>query len=192
MKIWGSNNTRLKVVALIGLAAVSLIGCDRQEMPAAANDIAVDSVPAPQPSVEPTPPENWNDAYNYVNGVRIDTSYAELKQRFGKPLSEKRRGDNACGYIKTVVTYKGIRFTLDDDGDSNKVILIEITSPEWEMTPGVKVGMDIAQIRNKMGRNGSHRMDEVETLGYVDGDGYLTFQFTGGKDAVITRELNLC
>ena len=192
MRIWVSNSSWLKVVALIGLAAVLLMGCARPEISAPSNDIAVNSVPTPQPSVEPTPPENWNDAYNFVNGVRIGTSYAELKQRFGKPLSEKRRGENACGYIKTVVTYNGIRFTLDDSRESNIVILIEITSPEWEMTPGVKVGMDIAQIRNKMGRNGSHRKDEVETLGYVDGDGYLTFQFTGGKVAVITRELNLC
>ncbi|MBK9162698.1 MAG: hypothetical protein IPM21_02050 [Acidobacteria bacterium] len=161
-------------------------------MPAAANDIAVNSVPTPQPSVEPTPSETWNDAYNFVNGVRIGTSYAELKQRFGKPLSEKRGGENACGYIKTVVTYKGIRFTLDDSGESNIVILIEITSPEWEMTPGVRVGMDLSQVRSKMGRVGLHKIDEVETLGYADGDGFLTFQFTGGKVAVITRELNLC
>lgn len=60
------------------------------------------------------------------------------------------------------------------------------------MTPGVKVGMNIEQIRTKMGRDGLHRKDEVETLGYADGDGNLTFQFTGGKVAKITRDLNLC
>lgn len=108
------------------------IGCTRTELPAIANDLAVNSVPTPQSSVEQTPPENWNDAYNVVNGVRIGSSYAELKQHFGKPLSEKRRGENACGSAKTVATYKGIDFTLDDDGKSNIVVLIEIVSPEWE------------------------------------------------------------
>lgn len=94
---------------------------------------------------------------------------------------------------KTVAAYKGISFTLDDDNENNIVVLIEIVSPEWEMMPGVKTGMTLEQIRTKMGGDGIHRTDEeVESLGYADGDGYLTFQFAGGKVAKIIRELNLC
>lgn len=174
------------------LFAFMQIGCTRTELPAISNGLAVNSFPTREPPVEPTPPENWNDAQNVVNGIRIGSSYAELKQNFGKPLSERRSGENDCGSAKTVVAYKGIKFTLDDDGVTNHIVLIEITSSEWEMTPGVSVGMTLEQIRTKMGREGKYREDEAETLGYADGDGYLTFQFTGGKVAKITRELNLC
>ncbi len=81
---------------------------------------------------------------------------------------------------------------MDDNGESNLIVLIEITSSEWEMTPGVRVGMDIEQIRTIIESAGMHRIDEAETLIYADGNGYLTFQFAGGKVANITRDLNLC
>ncbi|MGE3468033.1 MAG: hypothetical protein AB7J13_14015, partial [Pyrinomonadaceae bacterium] len=61
------------------------------------------------------------------------------------------------------------------------------------MTPGVRTGMTLEQVRTKMGRNGMHKNDEeVESLVYADGDGYLSFQFAGGKVAKIIRELNMC
>lgn len=189
MRTWGSSSTRLIFAVCLGLAAVSLLGCARPEITTAVNDIAISSAPLP----ESTPTQDRNLINTEVNGIRQGSSYEDLKKNFGKPLSEKRGGENACGSDKTVVKYKGITFTLDNDGKRHFVVFIEITSPEWEMPPGVKVGMTLEQVRSKISREGKlYTEDEVETLGYADGDGYLTFQFTSGKVAKITRELNLC
>ena len=134
-----------------------------------------------------------NSVRNEVNGIAIGSSYGELVERFGKPRSEKKGGKNPCGSSKTVLRYYGIDFTTDDDGEQNIVVFIDITSPTWEIAPGIRTGFTIEEVRSKMGRNGIVTVEGgVEYLGYADGDGYLHFYLKNGRVTRITRELNMC
>lgn len=102
MKEWESTNSRLKVwficATFFALVAFLQIGCTRSEIPGTTlDDIPRNTVSSPNATTQPTPPKDWNDGYNFVNGIRIGSSYTELKQIFGKPVTEKRGGENACG-----------------------------------------------------------------------------------------------
>lgn len=158
------------------------------------NDRGVVATSTPPVSSQPDPSDQLrNTVRNEVNGIGIGSTYKELTKQFGKAVSEKKGGENPCGSRKTVLQYKGIAFTMDDDGENNFVVLIEITSPNWEIVPGIRTGFTVEQVRSKMGRNGMLTIDEgVEWLGYGDGDGYLRFYLKDGKVTKITRELNMC
>ena len=143
----------------------------------------------------PNPTDQYlNRARNEVNGVGIGTAYAEVLERFGKPVSIKTKGENPCGGRKTQVRFEGIEFSFDPHEEKkNIVVLIEITSPKWELSPGVRVGNSMDEVRDKMNGTGKHSKDAgFDVLGYGDGDGYLTFYFRDNKLIRITRDLNLC
>ena len=177
---------------LVFLLSFASLTCTAPTKIDSSNDLVIASTPTLL-NQNNAADQHLNTIQNEVNGIGIGASYKDLTERFGRPHSEKKGGKNPCGGSKTVLRYQGIAFTVDDDGENNIVVVIEVTSPTWEMVPGVRTGMTLEQIRTKMGRNGMHKNDEeVESLVYADGDGYLDFQFGGGKVVKITRELNMC
>lgn len=178
---------------LVILLSFASLTCTSSVKIDSSNELGVIAIPTPTASNQTNASEQiLNTVRNEVNGIGIGSSYKELTERFGKAFSEKKGGENPCGGTKTVLEYKGIAFTMDDSLESNIVVLIEIISPDWIIAPGVRTGMTLEQVRTKMGRDGMHKSDEVESLVYADGDGYLDFQLAGGTVAKITRELNLC
>ena len=172
------------------------IGCSSsaQDSVNADAEHSTNSAPIPIPTAEKTPGKMSNIVRNEVNGIAIGSTYDELTAKFGKPKSVKTGGTNPCGGEKTVISYEGIVFHLDKvESDPAIVVLIEITSPNWTIAPGINTGLTIAEVRAKMGHqaqllngNGS------EKLAYGDGDGWLEFYFDDGKLVRIRRDLNQC
>jgi len=175
------------------LLSYASLSCTAPTKIDSSNTLGIIATPAPTiPNQNTASDQVLNTVRNEVNGMGIGSSYKELTERFGKPHSKKIGGNNPCGSNKSVLQYNGIAFTMDDDGENNIVVVIEIISPNWELVPGVRTGMPLEQVRAVMGRNGIHTIKEVESLSYADGDGFLNFQFADGKVAKITRNLNMC
>ncbi len=155
--------------------------------------------PTPTPTITASAPpdlvdQRWNSVRNEVNGIGIADSYEEVIKAFGKPISVKRGGTNPCGENRTVLRFRGIEFTLDEEkAKSNIVVGIKISAAKWEIAPGVRVDFTIEEVRAKMGRLGSlSREKGTDVLSYGDGDGYLIYTFRKGKLVEILRDLNMC
>jgi hypothetical protein len=129
-----------------------------------------------------------------VKGVDIGASYQTVLRQLGKPLSNRKGGTNPCGGTKQVLRYSGLKITLDEDEDKqNIVVLIEVTSPKWEVASGVSIGASLENVRAKFSQ--SHDLSKesgFDVLTYSDGDGALTFYFRNKKLVKVTRDLNLC
>lgn len=130
-----------------------------------------------------------------VKGVDIGASYQTALRQLGKPLSSKKGGTNPCGNTKLMLRYPGLTLTFDADenGQNFIVVKIEITSPNWEVAPQVKVGVSLKDVKAKFvqtdkpeGKSG------LEKLSYFVTDGYANFYFRGKKLIKIAWELNLC
>lgn len=179
------------IVFVFGSIGCSFSVQERVNVDAASS---TNSAPIPVATAEKTPGKMSNIVRNEVNGIAIGSTYDELIVKFGKPESIKTGGTNPCGGEKTVISYEGIVFHLDKvESDPAIVVLIEITSPNWTIAPGINTGLTIAEVRAKMGRQGQLKNGNgVERLTYGDGDGLLEFYFYEGKLVRIRRELNLC
>ncbi len=155
----------------------------------------VKAASTPPPSVPRNPrQESLNTFRNEVNGIAIGSTYEDVRAQFGGARSIKKGGTNPCGGKKSVLHYSGISFTMDrDESGRSIVVLIEITSPSWEIAPGIRPGFTVEEVRTKMGQADDLIMeDSAGTLWYADGDGYLTFVFKKGKLVRILRDLNQC
>ncbi|MGD9590405.1 MAG: hypothetical protein AB7Q37_15570 [Pyrinomonadaceae bacterium] len=189
--------TNLSVIILLIISTLGLTGCSNGTQHAVSLDEKPSSNAKPTPPVaqaETTPDENLNTFKNEVNGIAIGSTYDELIGKFGKPEATKKGGTNPCGGEKTVISYKGIVFHLDKiESDRAIVVLIEITSPEWVIAPGVSTGLDLSAVRAKMERLGRLEIENgSKKLIYGDGDGWLEFYFDNEKLVKIRRDLNQC
>jgi hypothetical protein len=130
-----------------------------------------------------------------VKGVDIGAKYQTVLRQLGKPLSSKKRGTNPCGNTKLVLRYSGLTITFDDDGSGRNfiVVVIEVTSPKWEVAPGISVGASLADVQKKFSQTEAPTKEKgLENLSYFAGDGYANFYFRNKKLVKVAWELNLC
>lgn len=182
---------RFTVISSVLLFSVILIVNCVSSQP---NDVASKRAPVTDPDpthTSETKTDGWNTVRNDVNGIGIGSKYDDIVKIFGKPLSTRIDGENACGGKRTILAYDGITFDLDGDGSERIVVKIEITSTNWLINPGIRVGTSVEEVRSLMKDHG--RLDSSNTeIGYGDGDGYLTFQLKNGIVTKIRRSLNMC
>ena len=129
-----------------------------------------------------------------VKGIGIGTSYQTALRQFGKPLSNRKSGTNPCGGTKQTLRYSGLTITLDEGEDrQNIIVLIEVTSPKWEVASGIGVGASLKDMRAKFGQSGELSKElGFNVLTYFDGDGTANFYFRNKKLVKVNRDLNLC
>ena len=176
----------------------SFFGCSAQSQ----NLTNVVQTQTTKPSPTPLPlPNNTNSSedlppitFLVIKGVSLGTSYQTVIRQLGKPLSSKKGGTNPCGGTKQVLRYSGLTITLDEDEDrQNIVVLIEITSPKWEVTSGINTSASLEDVRAKFGQSDEPITESgLEILTYGDGDGYVKFYFRNKKLVKVERNLNLC
>lgn len=129
-----------------------------------------------------------------IKDVGIGTPYKNVLRQLGKPLSDKKGGENPCGGAKRILRYSGLKITLDEsENKQNIVVLIEVTSARWELSTRIKVGATLNNVQNKFNESGELTKESgFDVLTYLDGDGAVTFYFRNKKLVKIIRDLNLC
>lgn len=174
----------------------NLYGCSAQ------SQVLTNVAQAKPTDLSPTPtPANskvlstQRDTFPFeIKGVGIGASYQIVLRQLGKPLSSRKGGTNPCGGTKQVMRYSGLTITLDESEDEQSdVILIEVTSPKWEVASRISVGKSLEEVRAKFGQpDDATAKSDLEILAYFDGDGAVNFYFRKKKLVKITRDLNLC
>lgn len=139
-----------------------------------------------------------------VRGITLDSSYAEVQRRLGKPTRRKETpvsDSDECGLTgkEIELNYTGMKITLHKYQNSNtyKVTAMEITGSRWmrelRLTPGVTTA---THIRARFGRPGSdERSSTTRELGYtiVDGEQGIAFVFNrAGKLTKVGMSTWLC
>lgn len=130
-----------------------------------------------------------------VKGVDIGASYQTVLRQLGKPLLSRKGGTNPCGNTKLTLRYSGLTIILDDDGDGRNftVVAIEMTSPKWEIAPGISVGVSFTDVQAKFAQTENPTKENgLENLSYFVTDGYANFYFRNRKLIKVVWELNLC
>jgi len=131
-----------------------------------------------------------------VKGVDVSASYQTVLRQLGKPLSSRKGGTNPCGNTKLTLRYSGLTITLDDDdgdGRNFSVVAIEVTSPKWEVAPGISVGASLADVQAKFAQTEKPTKERgLENLSYFVAEGYANFYFRNKKLVKVIWEFNLC
>ena len=127
-----------------------------------------------------------------VNGVKIETTEAEVIQKLGKPLSRKKGvSNNECrGGSQVILHYPGLVFDLDIK-DKSGVAATTVTSPKWSFS-GIRIGASISEVEKKFGDGKAERKKGLDYLNYIVGDGFAEFVFQKGNLVKIYWEFNFC
>lgn len=125
-----------------------------------------------------------------VKGVGLGNSYAAVLRQLGRPVSSRREKieDEACSppYTSLTLSYKGavIEFVGDTRGRAFKVVSMEVTSPQYLITPRVKLGMSEQEVRSKLGEPWQVTNESgLQILNYVTkgNDGGAGLYFRNGR-----------
>jgi hypothetical protein len=99
-----------------------------------------------------------------VNGIRSGTSYRQVK-KLGKPLRVKIIGFDECaGQYRRVLYFRGLEVGLlgSKDGKRSSVISLTITTSNWTIAPGIKIGASRASLIQKFGKPVSEDTSRVD------------------------------
>ncbi len=130
-----------------------------------------------------------------VNGIRSGTKEKEITKLFGKPVRiwNDKVMDECTGGFHRTLSYDGIEFSLmsDERRHNYTVWQINLSSANWEIAPGLRVGDPISKVRELYGQPVSeekYRVDYVtkENLGLV------MFEHTDGIVIRVLMRETLC
>jgi hypothetical protein len=130
-----------------------------------------------------------------VKGIGLGATYIKITRRFGKPLSERDGGKDACSGEMLALRYPGLVFTLDGETSLRYYVTvsIEVTSPKYPFAPGIGVGASLAKVQAKFGRNGKRARDAGgQKLSYSIKDGFADFYFRKNKLVKAVLRMNPC
>jgi hypothetical protein len=131
-----------------------------------------------------------------VKGVDIGATTADVVSKLGNPKSSQKRGENPCGGAKLSYLYDGLLVDFDPDYNDEhfEVVAVEVTSQNWEIAPGILIGVSVKDVLTKFGRPAFFPEAETETstLGYWITDGGADFYFRDDRLVKVRWEENLC
>lgn len=92
-----------------------------------------------------------------VNGIASGTPYSTVIKKIGKPKSETGLADEideCTGGRGKVLSYDGFEINMmgDENGRKQTVLDMEITSPQWVTSTGIKIGATPQQVMAKYGK----------------------------------------
>ncbi|MBK6722521.1 MAG: hypothetical protein IPO41_15345 [Acidobacteria bacterium] len=144
-----------------------------------------------------------NTARIKVNGVGLDSTYAQVVKALGKPTNEDVGKEEGCiGGLEKSIKYPGISFYLMDgdskDGKTFEVKSLELTGPGY-LVSGIKIGDSPATVRKKYGRK--YTVDTEREPGEITwfyemsdryGPGTTAVVFKNGKVVKIASSYQVC
>lgn len=92
-----------------------------------------------------------------VKAVGLDTAYAKVRQRLGRPQRARKERilDDTCSPPHTDLTlyYPGLKIELQGTlaRRNYEVVSMKVTSPQWRVAPGIRVGMEEGEVRVRLG-----------------------------------------
>lgn len=144
-----------------------------------------------------------NSAKLRVNGVGLDSSYAQVVKALGKPaIDGKASAEECAGGREKTVEYAGLSwYFMDGDSKNRKTfraVSFEVTSGNWVVS-GVKIGDSATMVRAKFGRRYKVGKDDVtgETvwdydMGETNGPGTTRVNFRGGRVSGLSSSYTVC
>lgn len=135
----------------------------------------------------------WTEVDLTVNGIRSGSPASRL-EKFGKPMKVKIIGFDECAsQYRRVLYFKGLEVGLlgTQDGKQANVMSLVVTSPEWTISPNVRIGASRATLKRKFGKP----VSETKTrLDYVTKDnmGGVTFRLRKGRLIRVDMIETLC
>ena len=144
-----------------------------------------------------------NPAKLKINGVGLNSTYAQVLRAFGKPSKDGKAIEEGCiGAHEKTVDYVGLSFYfMDGDSRGGKTFEIKsfsVTTPKWNVS-GVKVGDTAAVVKAKFGKN--YQIDRRTDGGGLawdyemsdqQGPGTTTVIFKKGKVWEISSSFQVC
>jgi hypothetical protein len=121
-----------------------------------------------------------------VKTVRLGSSYSFVRQHLGRPASDVARRDDSMGSLELVRTlkYPGLTVTLHKMRRVFRVVSIDVTTSNWLVAPGLRVGLDAKQVVAKLGapydesnEGARHRYHYLN----AGGDGWALLEFENHK-----------
>jgi hypothetical protein len=147
------------------------------------------------PKVEQTKTPNFIDYKDLtIKRIGLDSTEQNVIKALGKPRSRKNLGFYNCDETKTI-SYKGLNFYLAENTETKhwEVYGIELTSNNFQLDSGIKIGDSIESIKQKIDINVSKQnKNEITTISYSNGEGQVVFYFRNNKLEKISWEINLC
>jgi hypothetical protein len=151
------------------------------------------SLAAPEPTNTPAT-QPFPEIDLTINGVRFQMLEADVLKALGKPSKTKKGEEDACvGGFHRYQTYDGLTIDLlsDEHGRRYAVSSMELTSPKWEIAPGIHIGDSIEAVINTFGA-APFSQDGSLSYGIRDRDAWVGFDFEGGKLVRVTLSETLC
>jgi hypothetical protein len=121
-----------------------------------------------------------------VAAIRLGSSYSLVRAHLGRPTSDTTRRDDSMGSIESVRTlqYRGVTVTLHKMRREFRVASIDVTSSDWLVAPGLRIGLDAKQVIAKLGAP-SEESNEGTRHRYhylnAGGDGWALLEFENNK-----------
>ena len=138
-----------------------------------------------------------------LKGVGLGSSHALVLRRLGRPISSKREkipdDFGVCGgaYTSLRLRYQGAEIELMGDlrGRDFMVISMEVTSSNFLIAPGVKIGMTEEETRSKIGAALQERTESgVRILNYITkgNEGGAGLHFRDGRLIKVDWGYTMC
>lgn len=180
---------------LLLFAGAVLAGC--ATMPKPTNETAVLLTVSPTQSPSPSPKPNlMADVELVINGVGFATPEAKVIELLGQPVYHTKRVLDECagGYHRNLV-YEGLTIDIlsDEKGKNYSVTQLELTSPKWEIVPGLHIGDPFSRVREIFGEP-IYPAEEDGCLfyGIKGADGLVSFCQADGKLVRVHLNQTLC
>lgn len=128
-----------------------------------------------------------------INGVKIETTEAQVIQKLGKPSSRKKGANNSeCrGGNAVILRYPGLLIELETSDGTAVIAVATVTLPKWSFS-GIKIGASVSEVQKKLGSSELERKKDLGYLYYGVGDGGAKLVFQKGRLVKIHWEFNFC
>jgi hypothetical protein len=119
---------------------------------------------------DPVAPGNLNEADLRVNDIRLHMPYEEVLRRFGSPERTERARVlvRSCGgrYSERTLFYPGVKLTLYGTPAKRnfRVVMIAVTSPDFELGLGLRLGMHEDKVIEQLGEPGLNMAESGRRL----------------------------
>ncbi len=179
------------LVAVVGSTACSVVDNLNSQTQATPTAIVQSTAtPSPTPNTKPATEVDLT-----INGVHSGSREADVLSRLGKPkkTENSKEADACAGGYHRYLKYEGITIDLLSDEHKRRyfVTRMEVTSPKWEIKPGIHIGDSLEKIREAYGEPDEETSDCLY-YGTKGNEGSVDFYIKDGKLVKASMTETLC